>query len=99
MTRAEIKAVLERHRGSSAEVMRRAAVDASLVSHWLKWKANSKNVEFHATQVARELLDREAAAQPVRLRASALTATGEVVPSVSEWRAAAPAVPAKAERD
>lgn len=58
MKRHEIARVLKRHRGSKAEVARRAGVENNVVSMWLSGGSNA-NVAGHAEIHAKELIAKE----------------------------------------
>lgn len=71
MTRREISKVLKRHRGSQAEIARRAGgINITNVGTWLKGRSTSAKVELYANEVASELLAKEAARNPKRERPS-----------------------------
>ena len=61
--RAEIRKLFKKHRGSAAEVSRRAGVIPQAVSAWLKGVLVSANIEAHARAVALEILNRQQEAQ------------------------------------
>lgn len=61
MRRTEIRAVLDRHRGSKAKVAKSAGVTTVTVSIWLRGRCTSANIAGHAARIAEELLAEERA--------------------------------------
>lgn len=55
-SRYRLKLLLKKHRGSSAEIARRAGVSPVVVSNWLANRIESANVEAHVRAKANELL-------------------------------------------
>lgn len=65
MKRSEIRKILKRHRGSKAELARRAGVTMVSISTWLRGSV-SANITGKAEILARELLLKEEASLSVR---------------------------------
>jgi len=58
LRRPEIAKILKRHRGSKAELARRAGVKLNTVSGWLKGMTVSDNIATKAQALALELQER-----------------------------------------
>lgn len=62
LTKAVIRGVLRRNRGSKLVLAARAGVSRPMISRWLRGRSKSQRVAAEAQLLAAELLQREAAA-------------------------------------